>query len=682
MLAGDGNDNIKTGDGYDTVTAGSGNDSIDVGLGGAVVDGGAGIDTLTFDLGDTVKNLYYGMSTTLGNYGISYWYLSSFEELRSALVGATAFYVRNGPDVQYSNVEAVNWTAGSGNDLLFYQGGSKYDGGAGIDTFYADFSGTAQVVNWNADTNSFTPVDGVTVTNMERFLLSTGSGNDIIKAMNGGLSHHVETGAGNDTLNLGAGNDEVLAGDGNDTINTGGGYDNITGGIGNDTINGGERADTMIGGDGNDIYFVDNTYDVVTETNASSTIGGVDLIQTSISYDLSNTDGTDAIGSNVENLRLLGTTDINAIGNSLNNTLYANNGINIIDGGNSIDTLSYYYTTSTGAIGVTLNLSILNVSDQATASGASGADLIRNIENITGSKYADTLIGNNGNNILNGSLGNDTLNGGLGPDTLIGGDGNDSYYVDNIGDKVNETNATASTGGTDIVYSYLNIYTLGTNVENGRIATTTAANLTGNTLNNNLYANSANNIMDSGTGIDTLSYLYGTIANTGVTVSLATTSAQTTVGSGSDTVLNFENLIGSNYNDKLTGNSGNNILNGGLGNDIISGGAGKDTLMGGNGNDSFDFNALNELNIGINRDVITDFTRGQDKIDLATIDSNTSITGNQAYSFVTSFTAAIGQIRYNAGIIYFNTDADIAAEYEIQLAGVIPTILNATDFVL
>ncbi|WP_394754772.1 hypothetical protein, partial [Crenothrix sp.] len=491
-----------------------------------------------------------------------------------------------------------------------------------------------------------------------------------------------ETGAGNDTLNLGAGNDEVLAGDGNDTINTGGGYDNITGGIGNDTINGGERADTMIGGDGNDIYFVDNTYDVVTETNASSTIGGVDLIQTSISYDLSNTDGTDAIGSNVENLRLLGTTDINAIGNSLNNTLYANNGINIIDGGNSIDTLSYYYTTSTGAIGVTLNLSILNVSDQATASGASGADLIRNIENITGSKYADTLIGNNGNNILNGSLGNDTLNGGLGPDTLIGGDGNDSYYVDNIGDKVNETNATASTGGTDIVYSYLNIYTLGTNVENGRIATTTAANLTGNTLNNNLYANSANNIMDSGTGIDTLSYLYGTIANTGVTVSLATTSAQTTVGSGSDTVLNFENLIGSNYNDKLTGNSGNNILNGGLGNDIISGGAGKDTLMGGNGNDSFDFNALNELNIGINRDVITDFTRGQDKIDLATIDSNTSITGNQAYSFVTSFTAAIGQIRYNAGIIYFNTDADIAAEYEIQLAGVIPTILNATDFVL
>jgi Ca2+-binding RTX toxin-like protein len=38
-------------------------------------------------------------------------------------------------------------------------------------------------------------------------------------------------------------------------------------------------------------------------------------------------------------------------------------------------------------------------------------------------------------------------------DTMIGGDGSDTYYVRDVGDLVSETNATASTGGTDLVYS-------------------------------------------------------------------------------------------------------------------------------------------------------------------------------------------------------------------------------------
>jgi hypothetical protein len=64
---------------------------------------------------------------------------------------------------------------------------------------------------------------------------------------------------------------------------------------------------------------------------------------------------------------------------------------------------------------------------------------------------------------------------------MTGGDGSDTYYVRDVGDLVSETNATASTGGTDTVYSTLSSYTLGTNVENGRILSTGAANLTGNT---------------------------------------------------------------------------------------------------------------------------------------------------------------------------------------------------------
>ena len=72
-------------------------------------------------------------------------------------------------------------------------------------------------------------------------------------------------------------------------------------------------------------------------------------------------------------------------------------------------------------------------------------------------------------------------------------------------------------------------------------------------------------IMDGGAaGSDTASYAD---AAAGVTVSLAITTAQNTVGSGTDTLTNIENLTGSNLNDTLTGNTAANILNGGAGND-------------------------------------------------------------------------------------------------------------------
>jgi hypothetical protein len=51
-----------------------------------------------------------------------------------------------------------------------------------------------------------------------------------------------------------------------------------------------------------------------------------------------------------------------------------------------------------------------------------------------------------------------------------------------------------------LVYSYLSSYTLGTNVENGRILATGAANLTGNSLANVLYAGVGNNVLNGSTG--------------------------------------------------------------------------------------------------------------------------------------------------------------------------------------
>jgi Ca2+-binding RTX toxin-like protein len=261
---------------------------------------------------------------------------------------------------------------------------------------------------------------------------------------------------------------------------------------------------------------------------------------------------------------------------------------------------------------------------------------------------------------------------------MTGGNGSDLYVVSNANDVVIETDSNAATGGYDRVNSYLLAYSLGTNVENGRVMSAGTASLNGNSLNNVLYAGAGNNVLDGGAGTDTVSYY---AATAGVMVSLATTAAQATGGSGSDTLKNVENLNGSNYADKLTGNAGKNALNGGAGND---------TLTGGLGADRFDFNALNEMGLtSSTRDTITDFKTSEgDKIDLSTLDANTTLYGNQTFSapvvggtFSGAFANA-GDLYFDnvAHILYGNTDGDAAAEFAIVLTGV--SSLSSTDFVL
>jgi len=83
------------------------------------------------------------------------------------------------------------------------------------------------------------------------------------------------------------------------------------------------------------------------------------------------------------------------------------------------------------------------------------------------------------------------------------------------------------------------------------------------------------------------------------------------------------------------------------------------------------------------RDVISNFVRGEDRIDLSTIDANLLVLNDQAFHFVSTYSAnASGQVKYSNGVIQISTDADSQVEYEIGLIGVAPTLLSATDFIL
>ena len=101
-------------------------------------------------------------------------------------------------------------------------------------------------------------------------------------------------------------------------------------------------------------------------------------------------------------------------------------------------------------------------------------------------------------------------------------------------------------------------------------------------------------------GVDTASY---TSAVSAVVVNLKLGKA--TGGAGNDTLVNIDNLIGSQYNDMLTGDVRANTLSGGDGSDTLYGGDGNDNLYGGTGNDAlYGDNGNDTLDGGLGNDVL------------------------------------------------------------------------------
>jgi Ca2+-binding RTX toxin-like protein len=253
-----------------------------------------------------------------------------------------------------------------------------------------------------------------------------------------------------------------------------------------------------------------------------------------------------------------------------------------------------------------------------------------------GNALANTLVGNSGANSLIGGGGNDTLNGGAGEDSMSGGAGDDNYIVAATGD----VTAEHAGAGTDTVRSYID-WTLGTNVERLELQSSGNINGTGNTLNNTLVGNSGNNSLSGGDG-----------------------------------------------NDFISAGAGNDTLVGDAGNDTLIGAVGSDILNGGTGNDRFDFDLVSHSPAGpaLRDSIVGGFSHGFDLIDLATIDANTLIGGNQAFSFIGSaaFSGQAGQIRYTnySGNVIIDADVngDSAADMQVLVTGT--HWMTGTDFIV
>ncbi|MEH2150841.1 calcium-binding protein [Nostoc sp.] len=145
-------------------------------------------------------------------------------------------------------------------------------------------------------------------------------------------------------------------------------------------------------------------------------------------------------------------------------------------------------------------------------------------------------------------------------------------------------------------------------------------------------------------------------------------------------VLN-NNITGTPFNDDLFGGFGNDSLQGGGGNDSLfgeqgddrlSGGAGSDTLYGGAGKDQFVLENFDSSTIAQQQDIVIDFKKGEDQIDLRTL----GISDFNTLLLLTSDDVdgkAIISTRYRV------FDGDYY--YRLKINGISKSQLQASDFI-
>ena len=201
-----------------------------------------------------------------------------------------------------------------------------------------------------------------------------------------------------------------------------------------------------------------------------------------------------------------------------NDQLTGGAGADHLDGGAGTDTADYRFSPSINGIqGVYVDLD-LNTAHYSDAEG----DTFTSIENIFGSSYHDTLIGNNvanlirghagpdslyglgGNDRLEGGDGDDQLYGGAGVDSMFGGFGDDWYFVTEAGDAVSES---AGQGSDRVLTSVSYALPFGSDIEGLQptlLSGMAALSLIGNESGNVVAGNNGNNIINGGDGNDQL----------------------------------------------------------------------------------------------------------------------------------------------------------------------------------
>jgi len=417
---------------------------------------------------------------------------------------------------------------------------------------------------------------------------------------------------------------------GNDTFNmlTSLNPDFLIGGAGNDTFNylGNFNGATQIdGGSGTDTINFDGDY-----SHYGLTLGGLTSIEvihlagghsyqgamgpsTATTLDGSALGANDFLDMNAQSA----TGAITVTSGGGNDKFVSGHGNDTFNAGAGSDTIDYSFASS----GVNVNLSIAG--PQAVG-GGEGTDTLVSVENIIGSGYNDTLIGNADDNLFDVSYGNDAVNGGGGNDTasftnnlngpvtvdlrtvpyvsienILGsrwggdvfiGDANDNvfdgnvrYFADPGPIRFDTASYQYATGGITLTQTGATMFVTGGG--QGTDTLLRVAKVIGSNYDDT-FSSPDVQFLDGGGGYDTANFQ---TATAGVSAGLQYNWT------------NIEKIIGSNFNDSFGGSMGADYIDGGAGDDqfrgygsIPYGGPyvdGNDTIFGGPGNDTMNYSA-------------------------------------------------------------------------------------------
>lgn len=367
----------------------------------------------------------------------------------------------------------------------------------------------------------------------------------------------------------------IFVGDSSDNVIDGtSGADVFYGYGGDDEFSGYGGGDTYDGGSGTDAVFYSYYY---YPNDPESNYG-----DTGVTVNLATGEGTDGSGNPETFISIeqaYGTTyDDVFIGSDADNYFLGRDGADYYDGGDGSDTITFHTDWSDGQNGIYVNLA-----EEYGYDVFGNYEAIIDIENVRGSVYDDTIIGNNEDNYVMGLAGNDYIDGGGGTDTIRYDrdyrrlDGPDGSWGDSgISVDLAAGTATDGYGDTDTLVRFENV-----------IATPYSDFIAGN---------QRANVLEGLNGDDEL---YGR--------------------QGDDT------LIGGDGEDDLYGDNGQDTLIGGSGNDDLWGGKSGDVFVftDGSGND-----IIYDFDLSGNRDTIdlTGHTGASTFDDLAIVQSGDDVT--------------------------------------------------------